>query len=318
MALFVTAFDVGFWIKGLTVIRSFQNLKSAQDSMLVLCLDAETKRFFTQHYSHLAEFAMHSDVLPLEVQALKEKRNPTEYACTIKSFLLLFGTEKIQPGEWAFWVDADGEFYSDPSLIYQEVKKSVFLSKHRFSEEFAMAERSVGSFNGGLIGFRNDEVGRGALHWWADQCFADCPVTVSEGKYLDQKYLDQIPLLFPAHLDENTGVNAAPWNVTGNTLVKMSGEQIGLNEFPLVFFHYQGLKIIGKNIIDYYGGYWCVPAAFKTIYARHARSLKKSLLDLEKKGSISARNFQKVPKKILFARLLGIKKGSSNLRFFSA
>lgn len=317
MALFVTAFDEGFWIKGLTSLRSFEKFHASKDKTIVVPLDNQTFEFFNSNFKNLSTYLPQEEALPSRIRDLKRFRNFVEYACTIKPFVLEHAMKLAEKDEWVFWFDADSEFFSDTSKIYREAIESVFLSSHRYSVAFQQFEAGAGKFNGGLIGFRNNLQGHAALKWWADRCEEDCPYEPTEDKYLDQKYLNRLPELFQVHVSRTPGINEAPWNIDNAVEIKEIAGRFTSAGHDLVYFHFQGLKIVNRWVLDRFAGDWSVPKAADKIYARHAKSLKESIHTLDAISAMSARNFQKTSYKGLVKRALGWKKGLRNLSLIS-
>lgn len=318
MALFVTAFDQGFWIKGHTLLKSFAIQKDKKDRIFSFCLDSETFEFFSKQFPQLADFVPASDTLPEEVLSLRNVRNPTEYACTVKPFFLKHAMHFAEEGEWVFWIDSDAQFFAGSEQIYAGATGDVFLSHHRFNHEFLSSEPIVGSFNGGLVGFKKSREGKSALDWWAARCLEDCPNLPSTGKYLDQKYLEGLNQRFLTHVDRSRGVNMAPWNLSEGDILEKRDRYFYLGESPLVFFHFQGLKIYHPNWVDFFGGNWVVPKGIRVVYDEHLKGLRESMITISELRSLPRKNFQRVPRKMFLARLFGLKRGLSNLRYLHA
>jgi hypothetical protein len=164
---------------------------------------------------------------------------------------------------------------------------SIAITEHRYPAHLAHHLR-CGQFNVGLLCFRNDETGRDCLDWWRDRCLEWCHDRVEDGKYADQRYLDEWPARYGAALRvlSHAGVNLAPWNWVGHRYtadadgVKVDGE-------PLLLFHFArfrpsfGLCCFQSGQLEYgvmpwglrqrvYGRYWrALHAAREQIRVRH-------------------------------------------------
>ena len=69
-----------------------------------------------------------------------------------------------------------------------------------------------------------------------------CRLVVEDTRFGDQKYLDQVPTLFPRMTAvSHPGVNLAPWNI-GGYRVELTDRGIEVEGCPLVFFHFHGTK----------------------------------------------------------------------------
>ena len=112
------------------------------------------------------------------------------------------------------YVDADMFFFASPARIFEAMdaaKASVLVTAHRFPLWLKRYERH-GKFNVGLLSFQNDGVGRACLDEWRGRCLGWCYDRLEEGKYADQKYLDEWPERLGAALLvlEHREVNLAP------------------------------------------------------------------------------------------------------------
>jgi hypothetical protein len=104
--------------------------------------------------------------------------------------------------------------------------------------------------------FKNDQNGLNALNWWRDRCIEWCFAYLEDGKFGDQKYLDDWQERFPGvHVLQNPGGGVAPWNIqqyliedkTGKIFItdKQKGTQL-----PLIFFHFHGLKFYADEKVS--------------------------------------------------------------------
>lgn len=122
-------------------------------------------------------------------------------------------------GEWTFpfdltYLDADLYFWSDPETIHREIgKRSIGIIPHRFIPSKRYLERN-GQMNVGWVTFKNNQIGRKCLKEWAAQCREWCYNRNEDGKFGDQKYLDEWPTKYgdAVHIIQNIGAGLAPWN----------------------------------------------------------------------------------------------------------
>lgn len=103
-----------------------------------------------------------------------------------------------------------------------------------------------GTYNLGFIALRADETSRRLLRWWQDRLYDRCLVRIEEGLFVDQKWIDLAPGLFPdLFVLADPGYNAAYWNLHGRTIEASEGspeEGWTSNGRPLVFFHFSGIE----------------------------------------------------------------------------
>lgn len=101
--------------------------------------------------------------------------------------------------------------------------------------------------------FKNDETGILALQWWRNACNEWCYQRVEDGKFGDQKYLDDWTTRFPkVYVLKNLGGGVAPWNIQQYNLLKegtdfIIDEKANHTKWKVVFFHFHGIKMIEET-----------------------------------------------------------------------
>jgi len=102
----------------------------------------------------------------------------------------------------------------------------------------------------GLVAFRRDERGLACLEWWRERCIEWCHDRVEGDRYADQKYLDDWPTRFAGVcVLQHKGANLAVWNLA-NYELGWTDNQVTVDNQPMIFFHFHGLRWIWKSIID--------------------------------------------------------------------
>lgn len=117
------------------------------------------------------------------------------------------------------YLDADLFFAGDPEVIHQETgNRSVGIIPHRFIPSKKYLERN-GQFNVSWISFEGgsferETTGQVIANEWAAQCREWCYNRNEDGKFGDQKYLDEWPTKYgdAVHIIKNIGAGLAPWN----------------------------------------------------------------------------------------------------------
>jgi hypothetical protein len=109
------------------------------------------------------------------------------------------------------------------------------------------------------------------MHWWQDRCLEWCYARAEDGKFGDQKYLDQWPVLFTEEIHILTQMHKtlAPWNV------RYFAEQ-GQGSVNPVFYHFHGLRIVSPTQVQLYSGYQVGNAA-EFIYQTFLASLLENI-----------------------------------------
>ena len=127
---------------------------------------------------------------------------------------------------------------------------SVFLCPQRDRD---WVEQAYGKYQAGLIGFKNDSYGLKSVRWWKEKCLDWCSSNPDNGRFGDQKYLDDIPIYFPkVKISKNLGVNAAPWNCiyNNNFSISKNVNKVYIETDQLVVYHFACITIFSENEFD--------------------------------------------------------------------
>jgi hypothetical protein len=279
---YCTYFDRNYLYKGLAMVRSLE--RHAGDFLLtILCMDGETRRVLE---SLGLEKVRLFDLQDLEagdedLAAAKRNRTAKEYCWTLTPSLPLFVLGKTPGADSVTYLDADLLFFSDPSPIYEEFgDRSILIIEHRFSPRYLPLRDPSGIYNVAFMTFRNDDRGMGALRWWRERCNEWCYCRMEDGKFGDQKYLDDWPERFDGVcVLQNPGANVAPWNIEGVD-VTSSGEKTWVGGHEMIFFHYHGVHLRGPGIVELPRGYRVTTAERDLIYKPYVRRLRESIQEV--------------------------------------
>ena len=277
MRHYCTLFDRNYALRGLALHGSLLR-HCGEFTLHILCLDAPTR-------SALAALSLpRVELLDLEelqaadpeLRVARADRGPIEFYFTCKPALLGFLLQRDASLRRIEYLDADLSFFSEPAELEAEyAASSVALSPHAFSERHA-AQQRYGEFNAGWLSVAADPEGRHFVAWWRERCLEWCRLTVEETRFGDQKYLDQVPALFPrARRISHPGANLAPWNLDGRRIA-LSKAGPSVDGRPLVFFHFHGMK---RMLLGFYEsglheyGEALTPAMRQGIYRPYVRRL---------------------------------------------
>jgi hypothetical protein len=180
----------------------------------------------------------------------KENRKLIEYYFTCTASLPLFIFDACPEVDRVTYLDADLFFFDTPESVFEEIgSHSVAIIGHRFPSHLKHLEKH-GIYNVGWLSFKRDEHAFACLHWWREQCLEWCYDRIEDGRYADQKYLDTWPDCIPSVVVlRHKGANLAPWNVS-NYRIRKDGGHIWVDEQPLIFFHFHGLKKLNNWLYD--------------------------------------------------------------------
>lgn len=236
----VTLFDEFYLPRGLVMLESSQVDKS---KITVLTLDDRSFKILDKSGYITLNI---SDLMSANpgLRTINDDRNHIERIFTLGPWALKSTAELSEDNEWICYVDADIEFIKPLGEYLEGIPESanVIVTPHRHYVWNKSRLAKYGEYNVGMVAFKNNEVGRKALNFWANKCLEWCRDQAFDGKYADQKYLELFSKLFEGvYVDDRIGVNAAPWNV-GWKKIAMRGQAKMLGSEPLFYFHFQGLK----------------------------------------------------------------------------
>jgi hypothetical protein len=125
--------------------------------------------------------------------------------------------------------------------------------------------------------FRNTEPASRVLKWWQERCIEWCYAREEDGKFGDQKYLDDWPQRFSAevHILSQTERTVAPWNVA----------HLSRSAAPVrpVFYHFHSLKIVSSTrVVPYYMYY--IGRKNRWIYDKYVAALKAAVKQMRSLG----------------------------------
>lgn len=178
----------------------------------------------------------------------RSNRTLIEFYFTCTPSLVCFVLDRVSPDDVVTYVDGDLYFFSDPHPLFEELGDgAVSIIPHRFPPKLQYLEK-YGLYNVGWMSFRNDSRGRAIATWWQERCNEWCYDVLDGDRFADQKYLDRIATDFPGVVViRNPGANLAPWNLGGHRLSSKGDALIVDETWPLIFFHFHGLRRVGRR-----------------------------------------------------------------------
>lgn len=181
-----------------------------------------------------------------ELLSVKGDRTGGEYCWTCTSFTIWHCMHTYSLDHCTY-VDADLLFFADPVVLTNEIgANAVLITEHRYSPEYDQSELS-GVYCVQFITFRNTETGLKVLDWWRKACLEWCFNRFEDGKFGDQKYLDDWTSRFEGiHVLKHAGGGLAPWNSKDYEFSNASGQFFIKNaqsgKVPLVFYHFHDFR----------------------------------------------------------------------------
>jgi len=238
-----TLFDHRYLPRGLCMIQSARRHGFTQ-KIWVLCLSVECQRILTALALPDVQ-TITLDMLEEHIPRLRQakgNRSIVEYYFTCMAALHTYLFDTAPEIDGTMYVDADIQFFESPHVVFAAIADApVAITPHNFVPEMDHLEQ-YGTFNGGWSAFRRTSDGQTCLKWWLERSLEWCYDRVEGERYANQKYMNRFPDIEPkTRILRQKGFNCAPWNI-GNYKVTEREGRIFIDDDPLVFFHFHGLK----------------------------------------------------------------------------
>lgn len=286
MEHYVTLFDSLFLPQGLALHMSMER-HIGEYKLWILCMDDEVHGVLTKLNLPNVGLLNLSKLATPELVAVKPTRSKGEYCWTLTPFAPRFVFEADADVSRVTYLDADMWFRKNPSPVFSEFAasgKSVLITDHAYAPEHDQSATS-GQYCVQFMTFTRNE-GEVVRHWWQDRCVEWCFSRYEDGKFGDQKYLDDWPNRFSdfVHVLINKELILAPWNATrypyGNS----------------VAWHFHSLRIVSvssKLFFVMYGPYLLPKCTRENIYKLYINDLRSAVSRITVAGNTlrSQQNF---------------------------
>jgi len=278
---FCTYFDRNYLTRGLALYQSLRTHCQRPFVLWVLCFDNESYAILR----HLALDGMRLirltdfEVGDTDLATARGNRSAVEYYWTCSPSLPLYLFRQEPSIDLITYLDADLFFFSDPQPIFDELAQgSVLIVGHRYAPAHTHYTETSGIYNVGLMSFRRDATGFECLHWWRERCNEWCYARFEDGKFGDQKYLDDWPTRFPGVVVlQHPGAGLAPWNIERYRMESDADGCIRISGVSLVFFHFHALKVLSSQVVvPTVGGYSLSYTVLVRIFIPYLRALRQA------------------------------------------
>lgn len=250
MLFFSTYFDHNYLSRGLVLYESLKEYCSSDFILYILATDdiafewLKNTKLEKVIVNSLEDLKSEYPVL----NRLQKERSRSEFSWTLSSFSIQFFIKKYNL-EAITYLDADLCFYDDPKFLFDELKtESVIITPHNYTPYYDQSATS-GRYCVQFMYFKNNDDGNKVLEWWRAACEECCCGTPTDGKFGDQKYLDDWLSRFPGIVHEEThmGCGIAPWNIQQFDIIKENDKFIIINKITklkekMIFYHFHGVK----------------------------------------------------------------------------
>ena len=216
-----------------------------------------------------------------ELLAVKSSRTAGEYCWTCTSFTIWHCIHTFSLDHCTY-LDADLLFFADPKVLTDEMgEKSVLITAHRYAAQYDQSENS-GIYCVQFVTFRNTKEGLAVLAWWMNACLEWCYARFEDGKFGDQKYLDDWTERFTGvHVLEHPGGGIAPWNAVDYACENADGQLVvrkaNAEKVPLVFYHFHDFRYCtGKSFRLTAEQYRLPESMIRLVYSIYIKALSSA------------------------------------------
>jgi hypothetical protein len=277
MEHYVTLFDSLFLPQGLALHMSMERYVKNY-TLWILCVDDQAHEVLIKLNLPNVRLLQLSKLETTELLSIKPTRSKGEYCWTLTPFAPRFVFEADSAVQRVTYVDADLWFRKNPEPIFREFDisgKHVLITDHGYAPEYDQSASS-GQYCVQFMIFTR-ECGELVRKWWEERCVEWCFARAEDGKFGDQKYLDDWTVRFAeyVHVLINKELMLAPWNATrfpyGNSVV----------------WHFHALRITSNSgeILSVVKGNYLLPkCTLDNVYKPYLDDLRDVVENLAKNG----------------------------------
>ncbi len=223
MLHFCTLFDSNYLARGLVTYESLMSVTEGEAHLYVFAFDDKCFEVLTAMQLPNLTIISLSEFEDEQLLSIKPTRSRGEYCWTCTSSTILYCIEKFNLPHCTY-IDADMYFYQNPQILIAEKPSncSVIITEHRYTPAYDKSKLS-GKYCVQFMYFDNTGGGLKVLKWWRDRCLEWCYNRFEDGKFGDQKYLDDWTTRFEeVHVLQHLGGGLAPWNVQQFSFLKQN------------------------------------------------------------------------------------------------
>ena len=289
MINFCTLFNSNYLTRGIALNESLQRVCASYHLYIIAFDDACYEYLYNSGIPNITVISL-AAFEDEKLLAIKPTRNAAEYCWTCTPSALLYCIEKYHLPACTY-IDADLLFYQDPKILLDEMGgASVLITEHNYTQLYDVSA-THGKYCVQFMCFKNNINGMTALKWWRESCLDWCYDRLEDGRFGDQKYLDDWLTRFDGvHVLRHEGGGVAPWNIQQYTLVNKADElyiknKRNQNLFPLIFYHFHGLKFYSNDWVTCSGVLYEFTGDIKEQrYIPYIKQLVQIEKELKKKG----------------------------------
>lgn len=213
-----------------------------------------------------------------ELLAIKGGRTTGEYCWTCTSWVIWYCIKTYALNHCTY-LDADLLFFADPKVLTDEMgDNSVLITGHRYSARYDQSAL-CGIYCVQFMTFRNTPAGLAVLDWWRKACIDWCYNRIEDGKFGDQKYLDDWPERFKGiHVLKNIGGGVAPWNNQEYSFEK-AADGLRVKDTHqsqrLIFYHFHDFRYCAEDTFRLTSEWYAIKKqVVELVYRPYAKALE--------------------------------------------
>lgn len=293
---YCTMCSIEYCFQGLVLYNSLG--RHDKDFILfIVCLDTRALEFLNSlHYCNLVTIDVRDiEKTYKELQEVRKQRKKHEYAWTLKPSIALYIFENFVYADHILWLDSDMRFFCSPKPLYEEWGgSSILLSEQYYTNTYEYLVNDYGKYQAGFIGFKKDKNGMECLRWWQERCIEWCFDKADNGKWADQKYLDEFPHRFKGvGVVNNLGINVTPFiifriNNEQEKVVMEKPDGLYIDGIKIILYHYYGLRFFEHNNYDL-SCYWMMfdEETINLLYLPYIKECKEVIRKVQAFGTLN-------------------------------
>lgn len=291
MLNFCTLFDSNYLAKGLAMYYSLERV-CPNFHLYIFSFDDKSDILLKQLALINVTVISLTEFEDQHLLEIKSTRTKAEYCWTCTPSTILYCLKNFEI-EHCTYIDADLFFFTDPKILIEEMgNDDVLIIEHKYSPQYDQSHES-GKYCVQFMCFKKTENGLNVLNWWRDACIGWCYNRKEDGKFGDQKYLDDWLIRFDGiHELKHLGGGVAPWNVQQYKVFFEGTVLTGINQisgmkFDLVFYHFHHLNNKRIDFIDEFnlGPYFLSKDVLRNIYKPYIEELKQICKNIHRHDS---------------------------------
>lgn len=255
--IYCTLFNHRYLSRGLALFESLQRFDHKIELFIIAMDDIVYSKLTAEKIDHIVVIPI-ADIEKENPRMLTAKgnRSAAEYCwtctpCVIRHILSHYDCDTCA------YLDADIYFYQNPNILMSKMKDFLtMLIPHGSSEKERFREKRCGKYCVEFVPFKNQKQSLEILNHWMEQCLEWCYDECEDGKFGDQKYLEEWENKDGVSITQDRGLGVAPWNAGRFDLIKKEDASYDLidledsmKRYKLFFYHYSQFKIFDKDVV---------------------------------------------------------------------